>query len=106
MAQINIASIEAAIREKKAQWTARDHEFLRLSDDRKKRRLGVIPNESRLRELRELPKPDIASVVARELGLRVPAQAGKEERKMSESSAAAGLNFAELYSQILQLIGN
>jgi hypothetical protein len=105
MAQVNIASIEAAIREKKAAWVARDHQFLRLSDEQKKRRLGVILDENRLRELKELPKPDIAGVVARQLGLRIPEHRAKAD-KIAESSAAVGLNFSELYSQILQLIGN
>lgn len=102
MAQVNLTAIQAAIHEKKAAWVAKDHEFLRLSDEQKKRRLGVVVDRERLKELRELPKPDIATIVAQELGMRLTAHA---TRKAGTAAAATDkLDFLQLNSQILEII--
>jgi C1A family cysteine protease len=69
--EVELKEIRSEITKNKAGWKAADHPLLKLSGAQRTRRLGVIPDERRLAELRERPKPNMAEVVAEFRGLRL-----------------------------------
>jgi C1A family cysteine protease len=62
---VDTKAIQDAIREKNAKWVAKPHPvFSQLPDEQLKHRLGVIPDEAKLKALRAHPAPEIAKVIA------------------------------------------
>ncbi len=111
MDTLQLKDIRAEIKRQKAPWKAKEHPFLRLSNLELSRRLGVIPDERNLGELRGRPAPDMARVIAEFKGMRLLQAAEGENRKSkkagksarSKASQAAGAE--ELYlGQIDQAI--
>jgi C1A family cysteine protease len=61
---VKIDGINRAIAKKKAQWVAKDHPFLQLSEKELWRHIGVVVNEKNLEKLRKQTKPDLAKILA------------------------------------------
>jgi C1A family cysteine protease len=82
METISLKNIQAEIKQQKASWKAKTNPLLRLSGLELTRRLGVIPDERNLSELRARPAPDIAHIIAKFRGMRL---AQVPDRKIPKS---------------------
>lgn len=60
---ITFAEITKAISAQKASWVAQDHQFLKLSDDQLKQRLGVIEDAAQLQKNLKMVAPDMAGLM-------------------------------------------
>jgi C1A family cysteine protease len=85
MAPIDLATITDALAEQKADWTAAHTPLLELPEDELKRRLGVVVDEPRLKELVEQPDPDIAELIARIEHARQASSASASEHPTPEA---------------------
>jgi C1A family cysteine protease len=65
-----VKEIQKEIKKQNASWKAADTELLRLSKDKKLRRLGYIENKEALRKSRSRPRVDIVKLMAQSRGLK------------------------------------
>ena len=96
---LEIEQINRSIKEKKAQWIAKDHPFLKLSEKELRRRLGVVVDEENLKKLRKQPKPDLAKIIADTLKHR--------EKPKNYEAAKKILSFRQYLDSVLieELVG-
>ncbi len=101
MAGLTLKAIQDAIQQNKAGWEAQQHPFLNLSAEQTQQRLGVILDQPRLDELRKLPAPDIASLVALQLGFRL----STAQEAAAAAAAPTAFDPGQLRIDILNVIG-
>jgi hypothetical protein len=86
MSQEGLRAIKEAIQARKANWEPKDNPIARLSPEEFPRRLGEILDEKRLQQERALPRPDMAHIVAKSLGIVGPMTGRRPVMRGGESA--------------------